>query len=336
MAYELTRRNGSTLVDLDDGVVDNVSSSIKFVGRNVVNYGEIQNENFLHLLENFSNNSAPAVPLSGQIWFDTASLTLRVYNGTTWRQIPEVVYSSTATNQTSGDLWYNSSANQLYVKSGSSYTLIGPNSNSSTTNKLLNPARINGVNFDGSADITITAATNSALLAGSYLIGNNFNGSASVTWTVDVGAVDSPTAFKIVARNSDGDIWYNIGHGASTASRYGDLAEKYLSDQEYEVGTVMSIGGEKEVTASKYGDRAIGVVSSNPGYMMNSELENGTYIALKGRVPVKIQGVVKKGEDLIAADNGKAIVSNTLIKSKVFAIALEDSNDKEVIEALIL
>jgi len=60
------------------------------------------------------------------------------------------------------------------------------------------------------------------------------------------------------------------------------LAEKYLADAEYEIGTVMVVGGEKEVTASTaFGQRAIGVVSGSPAYMMNSELEGGTYVALK-------------------------------------------------------
>lgn len=333
MAYELTRRNGTTLVDLDDGVVDNVSSSIKFVGRNVVNYGEIQNENFLHLLENFSNSSAPSLPLSGQLWFDTNSTTLRLYDGSFWRQLPKVVYSSTATNQTSGDFWYNSSSNQLFVKTGSVYTLIGPNSNALTSVRLATTSTINGVGFDGTQNITITSNTPNSLSAGTYLSGSSFNGSSAVTWTVDVGTVNSAAPFKVVARDSIGDIWYNVGHGVAISSRYGDLAEKYLADCSYEVGTVVAIGGEKEITASWCGCRAIGVISDKPGYMMNSELENGTFVAIKGRVPVKITGPVRKGDELVGGLQGRAIVSGG---AKTFAIALEDSNGKDIIEALIL
>ena len=87
------------------------------------------------------------------------------------------------------------------------------------------------------------------------------------------------------------------------------MAEKYLADTEYEVGTVVAIGGEKEVTAAKYGDRAIGVVSENPAFMMNKDLEGGTYIALKGRVPVKIIGAVQKGQRLVAANDGTAVAA---------------------------
>lgn len=97
------------------------------------------------------------------------------------------------------------------------------------------------------------------------------------------------------------------------------------------------MGGEKEVTACQWGDRAIGVVSANPAYMMNSELEGGTYIALKGRVPVKVIGTVRKGQRLIASANGTAVAA-VPHANDVFAIALESSDDSGVktIEALVL
>jgi hypothetical protein len=98
------------------------------------------------------------------------------------------------------------------------------------------------------------------------------------------------------------------------------------------------VGGDAEVTASQFGDRAIGVVSANPAYMMNSELEGGTYIALKGRVPVKVIGSVKKKDRLVATDNGYAIKATHHQHADVFAVALESSDDTGVklIEAVIL
>jgi hypothetical protein len=146
------------------------------------------------------------------------------------------------------------------------------------------------------------------------------------------------TGDTIPARNGAGDIYAVKFRGTATAAEYADLAEKYLADQEYEVGTVVSIGGEQEVTACTVGDRAIGVVSTNPAFMMNSELENGTYIALKGRVPVKVIGSVKKGDKLIAASNGTAQVAAYGSHSDIFAISLETNTvlDEKVIEALVL
>ncbi len=145
------------------------------------------------------------------------------------------------------------------------------------------------------------------------------------------------TPGTIVLRSSGGDIYANIVNGRATSANYADLAEKYVADEDYEVGTVVKIGGEKEVTACTWGSRAIGVVSANPAFMMNSGLEGGTYIALKGRVPVKVIGRIKKGEDLIASDNGYAVMA-VPHASRIFAVALETSDDEgpKVIEALIL
>jgi hypothetical protein len=143
--------------------------------------------------------------------------------------------------------------------------------------------------------------------------------------------------YTIAARNSTGDLLANIFDGVATAAQYADLAEKYLADAEYQAGTVVMIGGEKEVTACAFGKRAIGVVSANPAFMMNKDLEGGTYIALKGRVPVKVIGSVKKGDDLIATNHGMAMMS-VPHASGVFAVALESSDDTGVklIEALVL
>jgi hypothetical protein len=71
--------------------------------------------------------------------------------------------------------------------------------------------------------------------------------------------------------------------------------------------------------------------------MMNSELEGGTYIALKGRVPVKVVGPVNKGDQLVAGENGTAVVCSQA-SSNVFAIALETNNntDLKLIECVIL
>jgi hypothetical protein len=171
---------------------------------------------------------------------------------------------------------------------------------------------------------------------------NAFNGPASQADSLNVGgiyrtATASATVHTIAARDNSGNLTANLFQGIATQARYADLAEKYLADAEYETGTVVVIGGEKEVTASSWGKRAVGVVSANPAYMMNSELEGGTYIALKGRVPVKVIGAVRKGDSLIAANNGCASVG-VHHSNDVFAIALQNSDDTgiKLVEALVL
>ena len=125
--------------------------------------------------------------------------------------------------------------------------------------------------------------------------------------------------------------------GTATTAKYADLAEKYLADAEYVEGTVMVVGGEAEVTASspETAHSVIGVVSAKPAFKMNSGLENGTYVALKGRVPVNISGTVNKGDRLVAGNEGKAIKAADGCGEISFAIALEDGTDG-TIEAVIL
>jgi hypothetical protein len=125
--------------------------------------------------------------------------------------------------------------------------------------------------------------------------------------------------------------------GTSTTAKYADLAERYLPDTDYAVGTVVSVGGEKEVTASKHGDLAIGVISADPAFRMNEDLEGGVYIALKGRVPVLVIGPVQKGQRLVAFNDGTAIAS-TISTYDVFAVALETNPQEQVklVEAVIL
>ncbi len=126
--------------------------------------------------------------------------------------------------------------------------------------------------------------------------------------------------------------------GTATSAQYADLAEKYLTDCDYEIGTVVTVGGDAEVRACVFGDRAIGTVSANPAFMMNKDLENGTYIALKGRVPCKVIGSVRKGDRLIAGNNGHAQIASFHLYCDTFAIALETNNDtgSKIIEALVL
>jgi hypothetical protein len=178
---------------------------------------------------------------------------------------------------------------------------------------------------DASGNIAAVRFTGIADKADQLLVGATYRSSATTA-----------TANTIAARDASGDIYASLFQGTATAARYADLAEKYLADQEYEVGTVVVVGGEAEVTASIAGQRAIGVVSANPAFMMNKDLEGGTYIALKGRVPVKVNGAVKKGDRLTAGDTGCAVVTKEC--KDVFAVALESSEDAgiKLIEAVVL
>lgn len=85
MTYNITKSDGSNLVALPDMVLDNLTTSITLVGKDAVNYGEEFSQNFIDLLQRFSNASAPVNPLPGQLWFDQEVYKLKVFNGTNWK-----------------------------------------------------------------------------------------------------------------------------------------------------------------------------------------------------------------------------------------------------------
>jgi hypothetical protein len=492
MPYSVENYRGTTTVAVvEDGTVNN-TLDIKLIGKDYPNYGEVQNENFVFLLENFADGDAPDRPINGQLWYDSTNRKIRVYDavGLKWRAVGGADVSSTApTGVSQGDLWYDSVNKKLYInESTGNFILVGPQSvtgkgqtqlysdkvtdtlsvqhaiikgfvdgelvyiisNDSTftisSNDLpnyngrfttikpglnlvytndngitsltnpsgkpyrywgtstdsdrlggllpsafltaLNPAFLdsgftvgddndlhvyvdsgdqptienqlgNSITFktkDGSASYTplkivgntlvpgVDSSTNigSDVLKFNTIYANTFNGVSTKSDTVNVGgsyrtASITATSNTIAARDNLGNITANVFNGVATSARYADLAEKYLADDDYDIGTVMIVGGEKEITLSSAGERAIGVVSENPAYMMNCDLENGTYVALKGRVPVKVFGKVSKGDRLIAWNHGTAIAVSSP-SSDIFAIALESTNDSEItlIEAIIL
>jgi hypothetical protein len=111
-----------------DGTVD-TTTDLRLLGKNYAGYGEVQNENFLHLLENFANTSPPPKAVNGQVWFDSATKRLKFYDAdnTKWRTTGGLEVSSTApVKMNVGDFWYDTSADQLYSWNGNAFVLIGP------------------------------------------------------------------------------------------------------------------------------------------------------------------------------------------------------------------
>ena len=126
MSYKLNKTDGSLLVDLVDGQLDTTSSDLTLIGRNYSGFGEVLNENFIQLLENFSNSAAPINPIRGQLWYDTTENKLKVYNGTEFTASGGVTVQATQPNMVAGDLWIDSNASQLYFFDGTNLRLAGP------------------------------------------------------------------------------------------------------------------------------------------------------------------------------------------------------------------
>jgi hypothetical protein len=126
MAYTITLTDGTVFATVADGTV-NTSSSMTLIGKNYAGYGDFLDTNFIHLLENSSNNTAPPSPLTGQLWWDKANGLLKVYNGTTFKTISAATASASApTSNVTGDLWYDTTNQQLKAWTGAAFIVIGP------------------------------------------------------------------------------------------------------------------------------------------------------------------------------------------------------------------
>ena len=138
MAYTVNKTDNSASPNqytVQDGVV-NAQTDLSLIGKGYAGYGESIAENFLHLLENFSNGSAPSKPIQGQLWWDSTNNKLKVYTGTAWQNSGgSAPYQATApSGLAQGDLWIDSDTGQLFLYNGSSSVLVGPPGATGTTN----------------------------------------------------------------------------------------------------------------------------------------------------------------------------------------------------------
>jgi hypothetical protein len=140
MSYTINLTDGTIFAVIADGTI-NTSSSMILVGKNYAGYGEFLDENYIHLLENGSNTTAPGAPLTGQLWWDQTTDTMKVYNGTTFKVISGATASASApTSNVAGDLWYDSVNAQLKVYTGTAFLLVGPafTAGTGTTGAIVN------------------------------------------------------------------------------------------------------------------------------------------------------------------------------------------------------
>ena len=126
MAYTINKTDGTVVTTITDGTVDN-TTSVQLFGKSFSGFGEGLNENLVKLLENAASTSAPTAPLKGELWFDTTTNQLKVYDGTSFKPTGGSKSSSSEpTSPSAGDLWHDTDDDQVYVYTGSAWLLVGP------------------------------------------------------------------------------------------------------------------------------------------------------------------------------------------------------------------
>ena len=187
-----------------------------------------------------------------------------------------------------------------------------------------------GLNAAGTAVESVTLGDSSNKFAAVYatnIYGISEKASALIVGgTARIGSVDTigtGTSSSVAVRDGSGNLNAVLFQGTATSARYADLAEKYTTAEELAPGTAVAVCAceDHDVEPAKASDHCIGVVSTDPAYMMNSDSE-GQYIGLKGRLPVRVKGAVKKGQAVYAMADG---VCTTLATTALVGIALESN-----------
>jgi len=157
-----------------------------------------------------------------------------------------------------------------------------------------------------------------------------FDGKSTDTQRIDGKVLDvNKNPNTVVLRSIGGDVDARFFNGVASAAKYADLAEKYTTDKTYPIGTVMMIGTEShEAQACTDVGFPIGVISAEPAYLMNSEID-GQAIGLKGRVPVRVVGPITKGQPVYVSSQGTAKWTSVLLHYQMVGIALESSSNPE-------
>jgi hypothetical protein len=236
-------------------------------------------------------------------------------------------YANSAYTQANTATTNAATANQRAVTSGSYANSAYGQANTATTNAATADQRaVTSGSFANSAFARANTAVSDAASANS-----NANGRVSKSGDTMSGALQVNSTI-----GATGTITAPLFSGTATAARYADLAEKYTTDLEYSIGTVVVVNPEPDSEATKstsISQLVLGVISEKPAYLMNSE-STGQAIALRGRVPVRVVGPVKKGQTLVSGPDGIASVGEV----NRFAIALEskDAHEEGNIEVVIL
>ena len=241
MAYTINLTNGTTFATITDGTV-NTASSMTLIGKNYAGYGQFLDDNFIHLLENSANTTAPAAPLTGQLWWDSTNTLLKVYAGGAagWKALGVTTASSSQPSPSIiGDLWYDTVNQQLKVCSvaGAPGTFI-----------VVGPAYSSSQGTSGAVPITISDGSTGYIVTGLYANNNLVGIISGASDFVPAGnssgyATAFPTIYKGFTVWNTGNASGNISNpGNITLAVAGSVIETVASTGVFVTGLVTASG----------------------------------------------------------------------------------------------
>jgi hypothetical protein len=227
---------------------------------------------------------------------------------------------------------------KTWIWNGNAWALASSGAINSTPIGNLSPSTGAFTTLSATGNITVGNVISNGVSATGNITGTYFLGNGSLLTGIDATSIQSGTS-NVRVQSSGGNVSIGVGGTAvvrftstgivndmgngvgnignatgyfntvfakATSAQYADLAEKYLSDRQYPVGTVMIFGGTQEVTisGSTHQTSIAGIVSQNPSYIMNAGLtgDHTTMLALLGRVPCLVQGQIAKGDLLVSSE----------------------------------
>ena len=199
------------------------------------------------------------------------------------------------------------------------------------------------------SDANLSIKANIGGVVTSVISVNGSTGVVSLPTALNINSSAAATAIINAAGNGIGNIgssssYFNTVFAKSTSAQYADVAERFAADEVLDAGTVVELGGVAEITKSitDLSENVFGVVSTRAAYLMNSGAGSDfTHppIAMTGRVPVKVVGVVRKGDRLVSAGNGiaRAAQPGEATSFNVIGRALVDKHsvDHGMVEAIV-
>lgn len=341
MSYEVryTDSQNKGVIRVEDNTI-NQETSLQIPGRFSTAYGQAVSENFLHLLENFANSSAPASPVEGQLWYDNTDgiNSLKVYDGTSWLDAGGLKKSSaepTASISNPGDLWVDVDNQQLYLFTGSNWVLVGPEFSDglvtgATAKKIIGTDNLEytvleiDILDNPTAIISTAEFTPKSKIPGFDVISPGINLS-----TADIAGSGTPK-FIGTSEQAEGLVVSgqtigaeNFLRGDTTSTTVGQIKVKNNSGVQIGTGGQLNVGVEGEAGVIQHNTSGSNIdIRVRDGNTTKTviRIDSTTNVGINNLAPdeaLDINGNLQVSPEAGDADSGKILVEST-IESGVF------------------